>query len=88
MFDEITISTIKRPEGRFQTFHEISLSEEQNVFCLVQYIYCIVLHIGIYLCWRNSKKRHGFVYNMQNTTKHSTLSCTLHSQTTVHRTFV
>ena len=28
MFDEIPISTIKLPEGRFQTFHDISLSEE------------------------------------------------------------
>ena len=28
MFDEIPISTIKRPEGRFQTFPDISLSEE------------------------------------------------------------
>ena len=28
MFDEIPISTIKLPEGRFQTFLEISLSEE------------------------------------------------------------
>ena len=27
MFDEIPISTIKLPEGRFQTFHDISLSE-------------------------------------------------------------
>ena len=26
MFDEIPISTIKLPEGRFQTFHDISLS--------------------------------------------------------------
>ena len=30
MFDEIPISTIKLPEGRFQTFHDISLSEECN----------------------------------------------------------
>ena len=28
MFDEISISTIKLSEGRFQTFHNISLSEE------------------------------------------------------------
>ena len=28
MFDEIPISTIKLSEGRFQTFHDISLSEE------------------------------------------------------------
>ena len=28
MFDEIPISTIKLPEGRFQTFHDISLSEK------------------------------------------------------------
>ena len=28
MFDEIPILTIKLPEGRFQTFHDISLSEE------------------------------------------------------------
>ena len=28
MFDEIPISTIKLPEGRFQTFPDISLSEE------------------------------------------------------------
>ena len=28
MFDEIPISTLKLPEGRFQTFHDISLSEE------------------------------------------------------------
>ena len=28
MFDEIPISTMKLPEGRFQTFHDISLSEE------------------------------------------------------------
>ena len=28
MFDEIPISTIKLPEERFQTFHDISLSEE------------------------------------------------------------
>ena len=28
MFDEIPISTIKLPEGRFQTFHDISLSGE------------------------------------------------------------
>ena len=28
MFDEIPISTIKLPEGRFQTFYDISLSEE------------------------------------------------------------
>ena len=28
MLDEIPISTIKLPEGRFQTFHDISLSEE------------------------------------------------------------
>ena len=28
MFDEIPISTIKLPEGRFQPFHDISLSEE------------------------------------------------------------
>ena len=28
MFDEIPISTIELPEGRFQTFHDISLSEE------------------------------------------------------------
>ena len=28
MFDEIPILTIKPPEGRFQTFHDISLSEE------------------------------------------------------------
>ena len=28
MFDEIPISTIKLPEGRFQTFHDIPLSEE------------------------------------------------------------
>ena len=28
MFDEITISTIKLSEGRFQTFPDISLSEE------------------------------------------------------------
>ena len=28
MFDEIPISTIKLPEGRFQTFHGVSLSEE------------------------------------------------------------
>ena len=28
MFDEIPISTVKLPEGRFQTFHDISLSEE------------------------------------------------------------
>ena len=27
MFDEIPISTIKLPERRFQTFHDISLSE-------------------------------------------------------------
>ena len=27
MFDEIPTSTIKLPEGRFQTFHDISLSE-------------------------------------------------------------
>ena len=25
MFDEIPISTIKLPEGRFQTFHDISM---------------------------------------------------------------
>ena len=30
MFDEITISTIKLPEGRFQTFHDISLSEKRR----------------------------------------------------------
>ena len=28
LVDEIPISTIKLPEGRFQTFHDISLSEE------------------------------------------------------------
>ena len=28
MFDEIPISTIKFPKRRFQTFHDISLSEE------------------------------------------------------------
>ena len=28
IIDEIPISTIKLPEGRFQTFHDISLSEE------------------------------------------------------------
>ena len=28
MFVEIPISTIKLPEGRFQTFHDISVSEE------------------------------------------------------------
>ena len=28
IFAEIPISTIKLPEGRFQTFHDISLSEE------------------------------------------------------------
>ena len=28
MFDEIPISTIKLPEGRFQKFHDISLSDE------------------------------------------------------------
>ena len=28
IFDEIPISTIKLLEGRFQTFHDISLSEE------------------------------------------------------------
>ena len=28
MFDEFPISTIKLPEGRFQTLHDISLSEE------------------------------------------------------------
>ena len=28
MFDEISISTIKLSEERFQTFHDISLSEE------------------------------------------------------------
>ena len=28
MFDEIPISTIKLPEGRFQTLHDISLSAE------------------------------------------------------------
>ena len=28
MLDEIPITTIKLPEGRFQTFHDISLSEE------------------------------------------------------------
>ena len=28
MFDEIPISTIKLHEGRFQTFHDTSLSEE------------------------------------------------------------
>ena len=28
MFDEIPISTIELPEGRFQTFHDISLSKE------------------------------------------------------------
>ena len=28
MFDEIPISTINLPEGRFQTFHDISLSKE------------------------------------------------------------
>ena len=31
MFDEIPKSTIKLPEGRFQTFHDISLSEERRV---------------------------------------------------------
>ena len=30
MFDEIPISTIKLPEGLFQTFPDISLSEEKN----------------------------------------------------------
>ena len=28
MFDEIPISSIQLPEGRFQTFHDISLSNE------------------------------------------------------------
>ena len=27
-FDEIPVSTIKLPEGRFQTFHDVSLSKE------------------------------------------------------------
>ena len=28
MFDDIPISTIKLPEGRFKTFHDISMSKE------------------------------------------------------------
>ena len=31
MFDEIPVSTIKLPEGRFQTFLDISLSEELDI---------------------------------------------------------
>ena len=34
MFDEIPITTIKLPEGRFQTFHDISLSEELRLNCM------------------------------------------------------
>ena len=30
IFDKIPISTIKLPEGRFQTFPDISLSEEMR----------------------------------------------------------
>ena len=41
---------------------------------VVLYMYFIVLHIGIYIYWTNSNKAHKsvFVFNMQNTTKHST----------------
>ena len=46
MFDEIPISTIKLPEGGFQPFHDISLSEELRrkllfVITAQAVVYCI-----------------------------------------------
>ena len=50
MFDEIPISTVNLPEGRFQTFHDISLSEDLR----------LDNHFG------NSENLHFFQNHMKN----------------------